>query len=240
MELVNIEEEFRKKPPVNGCGYHFNNSPTYCGKKLNSHIYCGRKLLDGSKMCFWHAKTQEKYKPEVIKKYFQFSDNLQEIIEMEISKKESLEGAYLRGPNLRGPNINGQRGANLSNANLYNADLSEALLSYGSLRNADLGYANLESAYLGDVDLTDTWFVGAQLFNVKFRNNNFTTVVGLSKNSFFGWNNNILPTHKILEKFPEQSHPIYRKLIKYFSSNGNNDDASRAAYKERILYRKLI
>jgi hypothetical protein len=226
-KLANRLSEFWGNPPENRCCYHYSLT----------NSYCGRKLLRGSDMCFWHSKTQEKYKADIIREYFGFADNLKDVIEKEISNKGSLEGAYLSGASIEKNFFGG--GVNLSNANLYKADLSRSHLSYGSLSSANLGDANLESSYLSYVDLNNADFTGTRLFNVKFSNNDFTTVKGLSKNNFFGWNN-FLPVYRILEKYPEQSQPIYRKLIKYFSNEGNIDDASWAAFRERIQYRKLL
>jgi len=232
-KYAEVLEECWGKPPVDRCCYHYDSYSDY--------NYCGRKRLKDSEMCFWHSRTQEKYKPDVIKNYFGFSDKLKEVIEKEVANNGSLDGAYLKGANLFGIGwSSSERGVNLSNANLCNADLSEAHLSYGSLRNANLMNANLEFAYLSDVDLFNAYFYGTRLFNVKFRNNDFTTVRCLTKSNFLGWNNYIVPIHKLLEMYPEQSQPIYRKLIKYFANEGNNDDASWAAYRERVLNRKLL
>lgn len=179
-------EEFWGKPPVDACCYHYNVR----------NEYCGRKKLKGADMCYWHARSKEKYKPEIIKEYFECSDNLKDVIEKEVAKGGTLEGAYLRGANIGGNLF--ERGANLKNANLCYADLSDVHLSYGTLENARLLYANLESTYLSAVELSNANFTGARLFNVKSRNNDFTTVKGISKSSFFRWKFYIFPTCRIL------------------------------------------
>jgi len=211
------------------CSYH---------SLLEPQRGCTRPVLKGFDKCFWHAPCATKYDPGIMEQYFNDSRTLKELIELEVSRGGSLEGAFLKGADIGGNWFN--KGANLEGADLRWANLSEAGLSYGSLRNANLSFANLESAYLSDVDIRGAIFTEANLFNVKFRNNDFSGVKGLSKESFRGWEWGFFPIYHILEDYPEYSKWIYRSLVSYFARNAALDDASWAAYRERIAHRQLL
>jgi len=240
-ELKEREEDLKKaleaglistgagsRPPSGVCNYDF----------LGSGKYCERKFLEGYDKCYWHARTVDKYKPEVIKSYFQADITLKKAVETEVIQGNSLAGAYLRQARIGGYAF--ERGADLSKGDLRGGNFSEAHLSYGSLRSALLQFANFESAFLSDVDIRDANFTGAVLYNVKFRDNDFSGVTGLTKNCFRGWKWGFIPVYRILEQYPEFSKYAYMAMKTHFTQNGAINDASWSAYRELISDRHLL
>jgi hypothetical protein len=216
-----------EKPPAVGCQHRY----------AFGH-YCGRSQLSESNFCFWHHRDRAKYSPEVIASYFGEGAYLKDAIEREIVAGNSLSDAYLEDAAIGGDWF--QRGADLSNADLRGADLRGMHLSYGSLRNANLALANLEDAYLSDVVLDGTTFTRAKLYRVKFRDNDFSRVKGLEKNSFRNWGRGIVPRYRILEDYPDQAGPVYRELTAYFSRIGALEDASWAAYRCKLMRHRIL
>jgi uncharacterized protein YjbI with pentapeptide repeats len=189
-------------------------------------------------MCFWHVSETSKFDSEVIKTYFGPGITLKEALENEVKKGQSLSGSFLKGIEVQGSWF--KEGPNLPGADFRSANLQEAWLSYGSLNSADLRAANLESAGLGDVDIRNANFTRARLFNTKFRNNIFDGVLGLTKECFRGWKWGFIPIYRMLEIYPEQCEGVYRSLIRYFSSIGLLNDASWAAYRERVTHQRIL
>lgn len=223
-----VNQGFLKSPDKDRCSFPY----------LKHDSYCGRPLLDGDNMCYWHSQNLNKYKQEIINQYFKEEITLKEAIEIEVRNCNSLHGAYLPEASIGGNYFN--KGANLSGAELRGANLTGAHLSYGSLKNANLIYANLESSFLGDVDISGACLTGANLYNVKLRNNNFDGVEGLDKECFRGWKWGIIPVYHILEEYPQYNKPVYRAMKIHFSQLGAYDDASWAAYKEYEADRRLL
>lgn len=219
--------QLTEKPPEIGCHHRY-----IFGQ------YCGRTQLSESKFCFWHHRDKAKYFPEVITTYFGEGASLKDAIEREVAGGNSLSDAYLEDAAIGGNWF--QRGADLSNADLRGANLRGMHLSYGSLRNVNLALANLEDAYLSEVVLDGATFTRAKLYRVKLRDNDFSGVKGLEKNSFRNWGRGIMPRHRILEDYPDQAEPMYRELTAYFSRIGALDDASWAAYRCRLMRHRIL
>lgn len=179
-----------------------------------------------------------KYQSEAVQEYFGHGVTLTQALEAEIKERRSLAGAYLQGIQIQGNMF--KPGPNLAGADLRGSNLKEARLSYGSLNGAHLQGANLESAGLGDVDIRNVTFWHTNLFNVKFRDNNFEGVKGLEKGNFRGRKWGFIPVFRMLEIYPEQCEEVYRSLIKYFSNVGALDDASWASYRERVTHHNLL
>jgi len=199
---------------------------------------CSRPLLKGYDKCFWHVTDTKKYDTEIMTEYFGRSVDLKEALEVEVSLGNSLEGAYLREAHIAG-NWN-NKGPMLQGAILRRADLSNATLSCGSLNGADLIAANMEGAYLSDVDIRNASCWYTNLHNVKFRNNDFAGVHGITKDNFRGLKKGIIPVYHILETYPDQCERMYRELAKYFVENGLFDDASWAAYRGKLMQHRLL
>jgi hypothetical protein len=149
-----------------------------------------------------------------------------------------LSGAYLRSAALGGDWFH--RGADLSGADLRAADLQDAHLSYGSLNAANLAMANLQSAFLSDVDVRNAILTNAKLYKVKLRNNSFSGVVGLSRLNFIDPAGGFFARPRVLEEFPESAEETYRSLMTHFSSLGELDDASWAAFRSRIMRHRCL
>lgn len=215
-----------KSPPVDSCPYRYF---------FEVDSYCCRPLLEGSEFCFWHARNEQKFDPSVMRLYFCDGVDLKQAVERE---KTALAGAYLRNAAIGGNWF--QRGADLSGADLRAADLQDAHLSYGSLNGANLATANLESAFLSDVDVRNAIFTSAKLHNVKFRSNSFSGVLGLSKLNFVARTGGFFARPRILEEYPEDAEETYRSLMTHFSSLGELDDASWAAFRSRIMRHRRL
>ena len=228
MDSRKIELGLVDPPPENGCRYKYTFDLGYCN----------RQRFEGYDMCFWHIPDTAKYQPQVIQRYFGKSTTLKEAMEAEVANGHSLTGAFLKSAQIGGDWFN--KGVNLSGADLRGANLFEAHLSYGSLNGANLAMANLESAYLSDVDMRGAIFSGANLHNAKFRNSDFSEVKGLTRESFRGAKWGFLPVYHILETYPEQCEGVYRALASYFAKTGALQDASWAAYRERVTHRRLL
>jgi hypothetical protein len=222
-------EAGRISPPVPGTCPHRD--------AFGTAGFCGRPLLQTSDLCFWHARDEGKYTPEVLLGYFGRAITLKDAIEGEVTAGRSLNGVYPRNAPLRGSFR--APGVRLEEADLRGADLSHAELSYSWLRNANLAFCNLDFAFLGDADLKGANFRYATLHQAKLRGNSFEGCVGLSKDSFRGWKKG-WPTYAALEAYPEQVQPVYRTLMMYFVAEGLLDDASWAAYRERLMRHQLL
>jgi len=207
-----------------------------CRHKYFFSDYCRRRCLDGSNYCFWHHRSVDKYDATVVTGYFGKNVTLREALEMEVSSGATLSGAYLQGAQLGGDWF--RPGADLHCADLRDANLRNAHLSYSNLREANLTRADLAGAYLSDADLHATVMTDAALFDTKFRNNNFDSVRGLSKECFRG--PGVIPRHRMLEKYPDQAEPMYRALASYFARLGVLDDASWAAYRNRLMRHAVL
>lgn len=90
------------------------------------------------------------------------------------------------------------------------------------------------------MDVRNANFSYTKLYKTKFRNNDFTGAQGLNKSSFRGWKWAFVPVYHILEDYPDQCEGVYRALVKYFMNSGALDDASWAAYREKIIHRRLL
>jgi hypothetical protein len=97
------------------------------------------------------------------------AESLKLAVEIAVSKRANLSGAYLSDANLARANL---RNASLNNANLSGADLSGADLSGADLRSANLRNANLSGANLSGADfnganLSDASLNDADLSEIK-------------------------------------------------------------------------
>ncbi len=224
-----IEQGLISPPPKDLC-------PEYL--TFSTRDYCRRKLVPGSKRCYWHMETTDKYNEEAVIEYFDKNSTLRDAISKEVAAGKSLEGAYLVSASLGGSFL--QAGTNLQGGIFVRANLSDARLSYCNFQSANLTFANLENAYLSDCCIKGALFFGARLFNTKFRNNSFEEVLGISKDSFRGLRWGWLPVWRMLEEHPDQCEGVYRKLVSYWSSQGLPDDASWAAYRACVMRHKLL
>lgn len=204
---------------------------------LTTRNHCGRKLFRSDR-CYWHVEEKNKYAPESLESYFGLGVTLTKAIEAEVAAGRSLELAYLAGAPLGGNLLSS--GCNLRNGKFVRAYLRDAHLSCSDLQHANFAFANLENAYLSDCNINGSRFIGARLFNAKFRNNSFSNVAGLRKETFEGLRWGWLPIHRILEEYPQQSEGIYRLLAAHFSSEGLLEDASWAAYRACLMRHRLL
>jgi hypothetical protein len=227
-ERLGVDGIDMKPPPVDSC-------PHSNGYVNEPFTYCCRPILEGSQFCFWHTRNTEKYASAIMQVYFGDDRDLKQAVEQE---KRALSGAFLRNAAIGGNMLS--RGADLSGADLRAADLRDAHLSYGSLNGANLAMANLDSAFLSDVDIRHVIFTLANLHNVKFRNNDFSGVKGLSRESFVGREGGVFARPTILEEYPEYAEGAYRSLMTLFSSLSQLDDASWAAFRSRIMRHRRL
>jgi hypothetical protein len=215
-------------------------APGTCPKYLllRQRNHCGRRLFEGSDYCYWHTQSGDKYSPKSVQNYFGDGSTLGHILASEVAEGRSLESAYLvcapLGGNLISP------GYNLRGGHFERANLSGAVLSYSDLEGVDFSYANLESARLSNCRIAGARFVGARLFGAKLRDNDFSGVSGLTKDSFRGLKWGWLPIYRMLEEYPQQCERMYRKLAAYFSAEGLLDDASWAAYRSCLMRHQLL
>jgi len=238
--MLERSEEAKKEYPEGTCLY----------KNLGLTYRCSRQKYKNYDYCFWHIDRDDKFNEEFASEFIDFNkyENLNKPNQLAVLFKEKIEdeikaGNYFEGVCLRGLNFAHEE-PDLSKANFRHADLRNVHFGYGTLKEADLRYANLQGAYLSDVNLKDTNLSDVQLYNVKFRNNEFSDVYGLRKESFAGTKWGFLLDHKIFES-PNESITkdcldTYRKLKKYFYDLGALDDASWAAYKEKVMHRKIL
>ena len=199
---------------------------------------CDRKKLLNSNYCFWHHPAEDKFRPETLSDYFGVGVTLALAIEQEIATKGSLENSFLQNAEFDGSLV--KRGPNLSGGIFNNANLKGCSLSYSDLQDASFGGANLTKAKLSNCNLQGVNFYKTRLFEVKLRFNDLSSAIHLNKSNFKGFPNGPLPTYRILEDFPEQAEPMYRELVKYFSTRGLFMDASWAAYRASLLRHRLL
>ena len=131
-------------------------------------------------------------------------------------------------------------GCDLKNAVFVRANLKEAHFSHSDLEGANLSFANLEHAYLSGCKIKEVRFTGARLFDAKFRDNDFSGVLGLEKERFRGLRWGWLPVYRLNETYPDQCEQIYRSLTSYLSSKSLMDDASWAAYRSCVMRHRVL
>jgi uncharacterized protein YjbI with pentapeptide repeats len=174
-----------------------------------------------------------------------------------------LFGANLSGADLEEANLSGAilSNANLSDASFRYANLSRAMLNEANLSGARLCEANLSKVYLWDADLSKANLEEANLSGAKLRGANLSGAIlsnaNLSVAELYGDNfrDAILTwadltnakglrincfTEKLSDK--EKKNPsIYQEsylfVKNYFIRMGLYDDASEAAYREKVLQR---
>jgi hypothetical protein len=161
---------------------------------------------------------------------------LKKALEVEIREGRSLEGASLRGLDLTHlqPNFEG--------GNFRDADMQGFHFGYGSVKDCCFIGADLDNSNLCDCDLTNANFNDTSLHNAKFRGNDFTLTNGIKKESFFGFTFESFPSYRINELKTTEGvcADTYRKLKLLFNATGRFDDASWAAYKEKVMERKVL
>jgi hypothetical protein len=64
--------------------------------------------------------------------------------------------------------------------------------------------------------------------------------MGLSRESFIGHDKGFFARPEILEQYPENAEVTYRSLMTLFSSSGQLDDASWAAFRSRIMRHRCL
>ena len=131
-------------------------------------------------------------------------------------------------------------GCNLKNAKFIRANLEGSHFSHSNLEGANCAYANLEHACLSSCEIKGARFTGARLFDAKFRDNNFSGVLGLEKERFRGLRWGWLPVYRLNETYPDQCEEIYRSLTSHLSSKGFLDDASWAAYRSCVMRHRVL
>jgi hypothetical protein len=186
---------------------------------------CNRYALSFFQYCWKHMPEEEKA-------------NYKQKIEDWHKKGKSLKRFILNGANLSGAwfieanlsradlwraNLSRAelRGANLSGAKLWRSNLSGADLRGTNLSEADLRGANLSGAELYEANLRDAILIWADLTNAK----------GLRISCF---------TEKLSDKEkenPKEYQESYLFVKNYFIRMGLYDDASEAAYREKVLQR---
>ncbi len=179
------------------------------------HKKCYEDALSLSQYCWKHMPEEEKA-------------NYKQKIEDWHRQEKSFNGFILNEANLSGAQLHGANlsGAKLWDANLYGAQLYGARLSGSQLHGTDLSgvvlwSANLSGAELWCVNLRDALLIWADLTNAK----------GLRINYF----------SKKLSYIEKKSPLIYQQsycfVKNYFLRMGLYEDASEAAYREKVLQR---
>jgi hypothetical protein len=61
--LATLSEDQKRSAtlPNDKCSYGFD---------AIGRVVCGRPLLEGHDKCYWHVPSDTKYKPEILRKYF--------------------------------------------------------------------------------------------------------------------------------------------------------------------------
>jgi hypothetical protein len=204
---------------------------------IDKFDFCPRKRFMDSHYCFWHSDIQEKTSKENIEKYFGSHIEFRQKFEEE-AKKGFFAQIILRDIDIGG--CDHSLGPNVSGVDFSGSDFRNTHFSYTDCSNAKFVRCNLEGAYFSQANLNSTNFFGARLFNAKFRENDFSTVIGLSMDSFRKDSQWGIPTFKINEEYPHQCQRVYQSLVGYFSTRGAIDDASWAAYRERVMHRRNL
>ena len=206
---------------------------------------CKKKALSLSEYCWEHMSYKEKsiYK-EKIERWHNKGNSLEEfiLIEADLSKaflekanlcraiivEANLSKAHLKEANISEANLNS---ANLSEAELFLVNLHKASIPFSDLSGARLVSTNLSEANLRDTNLSKADLWAANLKNAKFNWADLTDANGLSISYF---------TEKLsaIEKNdPEEYKESYLFVKNYFIKTGLYDDASEAAYREKMLHR---
>lgn len=225
--ILELSREAEKEHPPTVCTYR------------SAFFRCTREKYKNEDFCFWHVRDEKKFNAEYCAEYFQGKHDQETIkiaLEVEIRESRSLEGAFLYGLNLthQRPNF---EGGNFRDANMHGFHFG-----YGSVKDCCFIGADLVNSNLCDCDLTNTDFNHARLHNAKFRDNDFTLTSGINKESFFGFTYTIFPSYRINELKTTEGvcADTYRKLKLLFNAAGRFDDASWAAYKEKVMERKVL
>lgn len=225
--IIELSREAEKEYPPNICSYK------------SAFFRCTREKHSNTDYCFWHIPDENKFDPEFCSVFFlgkHDRETIKEALEVEIKENRSLEGAFLNGLNLTHlqPNFEG--------GNFRDADMQGFHFGYGSVRGCNFIGANLESANLCDCDIREANFTDTRLHNVKFRDNDFSTVIGIKKDSFMGLVFYLIPKYKIneLKNTEGVCAEVYRRLKLLFNNNGHFDDASWAAYREKVMLRNVL
>lgn len=207
------------------------------GESSQSGSFCGRKVA-ANDLCYWHLPDTGKYSRTVLDEYFGKDVTLAEALEEEVASGRSLESAFLQDCGLGGSFL--RKGPNLSGAKLMNANLRGAWMSESDLTNAIFLGADLTRAGLSSCILSGANFYNARLFEVKLRDNDLENVKHLYRWNFRGLGKFGVPRERILEDYPEQAILMYRRLVSHFSSQGQFDDASWAAYRASLLHHRVL
>ncbi len=140
------------------------------------------------------------------------------------------------GAELKGANFIGAR---FSFCDFVGADLCHANLTRAVLSGCSFSYADLRATYLIEARFKETDFMGAALFDAFIWNTDFSGAKHLKKSNF---QNSFRTTREtqthISEENPTVSYESYRALKNYFYHNGLSEDASWAAYRERLMERR--
>lgn len=137
----------------------------------------------------------------------------------------------------------------LSNFDFQGMDLSNSFLNHCNLENSNLCETNLYSAFLQGANLKNSNLCRAELNSTVFTHACLYNSELLAYSLSFGrkpinlYYENFQPSYgkgkaKINESDPFSCKAAYRSLKAYFNSNGQYDDESWAAFKERVMQRK--
>jgi uncharacterized protein YjbI with pentapeptide repeats len=216
---------------------------------------CKKKALSLSHYCWEHMPAEEKahYK-QMIEDWHKKGNSLKGfILNIANLSGAELNGANLSGASLAGANLSGAvfrranlssaflwqtnlsgaylGDANLSGAYLLEANLTRAYLSRANLSKVGLSLANLSGAELWDANLSDANLSAADLRNAILIWTNLNDVKGLRISCF---------TEKLSDKEKEKPSTYQESYLfvkNYFLKMGLYDDASEAAYREKVLQR---
>lgn len=160
-----------------------------------------------------------------------------------------LQGADLTGTQLQGATLIGAQleNANLSSAQLKGANLSSTQLKSADLTNADLTNAQLENVRFAEVKLSDKSGIGPQIADIQWGNTNLA-VVDWSQVHMLG------DEHAAYQPLREgrmkdevtrledylRAVRANRQLALALQAQGINEDASRYAYRAKVLQRQAL
>ena len=213
---------------------------------------CAEAALSFASQCWTHI-PQDNYLKELAGHLRSLSSNAAAALNL---KKVTGEGIDLSGLNLACSNLSQAHlthssfvGTNLNDANLIGAKfnqcdfvggrLERANFTRASLTGCSFSYADLHGALLVEAHLKDVDLMGAILFDLLPWNTDFSGVKHVQKKNFRDPHG---PEHewkvRLSESNPTVSYECYRTIKHFFYRSGLYEDASWAAYRERLMERK--
>ena len=130
-------------------------------------------------------------------------------------------------------------GARITNCDFVGADMSRSNLTRATVTNSSFSHADLREAYFTEANLRDTDFMGSCLAGATLWNADFTQARHIKRRNFTLQERSDDKTEaRHSENQAQIAQESYRSLKHYFTSKGLYEDASWAAYRERIMERK--